>query len=452
MKKNLMAVVGVIIIAAMVTAPLASYADFGRSYTAFKGTPTIDGTVEALWDSAEWTQVDKPYDGSDAADYPGAALRVKVLWDDKNCYFLAEVTDSDVNYDNDIVEIYFDENNAKEGAYEDDDSQTRFYKDGVVVAGSGTNCKEDSVAKGVDTATGWIIEGALPWSISHKEGETVGFELMYNIGDSDADFAQAFRWNADTGSGDPAPYADNTAFGALILAGAAPVAEAAPAGDRGAASLGNVPQSYADIAVDAQKDDIYAEALVLDISRPLTDGQDETGCHGTGWLLYKDGWLYEYAEITDPQLFDPDPDKQQNTPWETDSLELFVNVKNSEDSTDVMQYRIDCQGWPCVYDQNGIADYGPEAVGDQFKYAERAINGGYAVEFAVPLNVAEGAHVSFQNQINDRYDDDQSQVQWMTPSSLNSSSWTADLYDYIVIGAMLTPPAVEAAPAPAAEA
>ena len=216
-------------------------------------------------------------------------------------------------------------------------------------------------------------------------------------------------------------------------------------------SLGDVPQSYADISVDATMDDIYNEGLKLDISRPLTEGQDETGTHGTGWLLYKDGWLYEYAEIIDPQLFDPDPDKQQNTPWETDSLELFVNTLNSDESTDIMQYRIDCQGWPCVYDQNGTADYGADAVGDQFRYAERAISGGYAVEFAVPLNVAEGTKVGFQNQINDRYDDDASQVQWMTPSSLSSSSWTAELYDYIVIGSMLTPPAVETA-APAAEA
>ncbi len=217
-------------------------------------------------------------------------------------------------------------------------------------------------------------------------------------------------------------------------------------------SLGSVPQSYADIVVDAQKDDIYAEALVLDISRPLTEGQDETGCRGTGWLLYKDGWLYEYVEVTDPQLFDPDPSKQTDTPWETESVELFVNTLNSDESTDVMQYRIDVQGWPCVYDQNGLADYGPDNVGDAFKYAERAISGGYAVEFAVPLNVAEGTKVGFQNQINDRYNDDESQVQWMTPSSLGSSSWTADLYDYIVIGSMLTPPVVEAAPAPAAEA
>lgn len=233
----------------------------------------------------------------------------------------------------------------------------------------------------------------------------------------------------------------------LVLSVLAIPAIAAEAG----ASLGDVPQSYADIVVDAVKDDIYESGLKLDISRPLTDGQDETGTSGIGWLLYKDGWLYEYIEVTDPQLFPPDPDKQTGTPWETDSVEVFVNVTNSDESTDVLQFRIDVTGWPCVYDQNGLADYGPDAVGDQFKYAAKEVSGGYILEFGIPLNVAEGTKVGFQNQINDRYDDDMSQVQWMTPSSLGSSSWTAELYDYIVIGAMLTPP-VEEAPAEEAPA
>ena len=233
----------------------------------------------------------------------------------------------------------------------------------------------------------------------------------------------------------------------LVLSVLAIPAFAAEAG----ASLGDVPQSYTDITVDAVKDDIYESGLKLDISRPLTDGQDETGTSGIGWLLYKDGWLYEYIEVTDPQLFAPDPDKQTGAPWETESVEVFVNVTNSDESTDVIQYRIDCTGWPCIYDQNGLADYGPDAVGDQFKYAYKAITGGYALEFGIPLNVAEGTKIGFQNQINDRYDDDMSQVQWMTASSLGSSSWTAELYDYIVIGAMLTPP-VEEAPAEEAPA
>ncbi len=208
--------------AALLSIPFAVNADFGRTYTAPKGTPAIDGEAEAIWDHAEWTDVDRPYDGSAASDYPGAALRMKFLWDETNFYFFAEVTDSDVNYDNDIVEIYLDELNCRMGEYQADDSQTRFYKDGVVVAGSGTNCKENSTAVGKDTDTGWVIEGAIPWTEAHKEGNVIGFELMYNIGDSNADFAQAFRWNVDTANGDPAPWQDTTAWGNLTL-GAAPV-------------------------------------------------------------------------------------------------------------------------------------------------------------------------------------------------------------------------------------
>ena len=225
MKKLLASVLGATMALTMVAAPIVSNAEFGRSYDAMYGQPTIDGTAEALWDMVEWTQVDKPYDGSDAADYPGASLRMKFLWDETNLYFLADVTDSDVNYDNDIVEIYLDEDNCKAGEYQEDDSQSRFFKDGAPASG-GTNTKADiSEAVGVDTAGGWVIEGKIPWNNAMKVGQAVGFELMYNIGDSDADFAQAFRWNADTGNGDPAPWQSTEAWGVMNL-NPAPEAEA----------------------------------------------------------------------------------------------------------------------------------------------------------------------------------------------------------------------------------
>ncbi|MBQ7719544.1 MAG: hypothetical protein IJT56_03080 [Clostridia bacterium] len=225
MKKLLASVLGATMALTMVAAPIVSNAEFGRSYDAMYGQPTIDGTAEALWDMVEWTQVDKPYDGSDAADYPGASLRMKFLWDETNLYFLADVTDSDVNYDNDIVEIYLDEDNCKAGEYQEDDSQSRFFKDGAPASG-GTNTKADiSEAVGVDTAGGWVIEGKIPWNNAMKVGQAIGFELMYNIGDSDADFAQAFRWNADTGNGDPAPWQSTEAWGVMNL-NPAPEAEA----------------------------------------------------------------------------------------------------------------------------------------------------------------------------------------------------------------------------------
>lgn len=60
-----------IIAAGLIAASLAAMttvgvsATFGREYTAPKGTPTIDGKVDDIWKNAEWTNVDKPYDGKE---------------------------------------------------------------------------------------------------------------------------------------------------------------------------------------------------------------------------------------------------------------------------------------------------------------------------------------------------------------------------------------------------
>ena len=100
-------------LAAVLTAALSipATASFDRSYTAPKGTPVIDGTVDQIWDNAEWTNVDKPFDGTADTD---STLKVKLMWDEEHLYFLAEVFDKDINADNDIVEIYWDQNNDKD--------------------------------------------------------------------------------------------------------------------------------------------------------------------------------------------------------------------------------------------------------------------------------------------------------------------------------------------------
>ena len=215
-------------LAAVLTAALSipATASFDRSYTAPKGTPVIDGTVDQIWDSAEWTNVDKPFDGTADTD---STLKIKLLWDEGHLYFLAEVFDKDINIDNDIVEIYWDMNNDKDTVYGDDDMQTRFrVADGTVVQDSGANCQNDAKCVSVSLdGNKYLLEGALTWTQNVKEGMKMGLEFMYSDGDSSSDFVEAYRWNVDTANGDGAPYADTSAFGTLTL-GAAPVVDTAP--------------------------------------------------------------------------------------------------------------------------------------------------------------------------------------------------------------------------------
>jgi LPXTG-motif cell wall-anchored protein len=200
------------------------------------------------------------------------------------------------------------------------------------------------------------------------------------------------------------------------------------------ASLGTVPQTTADIAVDATKDDIYDKGLYLELTRPITEGQADYGTKGEAWVLFKDGILYAYVHVNDSSIETPDPAKQESSPWETESVEIFVDANNSGDVANVLQYRIDVTNWPCVYTQGGQADYGPDMVKDQFKYASKLGNNEYWLEYGIPVagTAAAGKQVGFQFQINDR--NEAGSVQVMSPSSLGSSSWTAETYDYIVVG------------------
>lgn len=222
------------------------------------------------------------------------------------------------------------------------------------------------------------------------------------------------------------------------------------------ANYGDVPSTQTDIKIDAVKDDVYAKGLKMIIDRPLDPAAADYGTRGEGYLLFKGSDLYVFVSVTSADLIAPAADLQASTPWTTESVEVFINEGNTDDNANTMQYRIDTSGWPCVYNQAGQADYGADMVGKQIGYAAAITDTGYNVEFRIPIkNAAQGAKIGFQFQINDP--NEAGQVQVMSRSSLTASSWTAELYDYITVGAPLpveteapaTEAAVETAPAAA---
>ncbi len=202
---------------------ITTHAAFGREYYAPKGTPTVDGTMEGIWDTAEWTNVDKPYDGTDISLY-SESLRIKLLWDENGLYVFAEVVDLDINYANDLVEVYIDEDGAHRSIFDRNDSHTRIRSDGTLDP-LGTNTKASSnnaTAVGIPTENGYKVEAFLPWTgtVDIKVNTVMGLEFMLNIGDSTQEFTQAFRWNADTSPevGDNQPSKSTKHWGVLVLA------------------------------------------------------------------------------------------------------------------------------------------------------------------------------------------------------------------------------------------
>lgn len=216
-------IAGILFLTLLMGATMNVGAAFDRSYTAPKGTPIIDGEIDEVWSTAEWTAVDKPFDGTADTD---SVIYAKLLWDDSKLYFLAYIYDSEENKRNDIFEVYIDQNNNKATGYSEDDCQTRFYVAGGVVEGeadvAGQNSQQD--AQNAAKALGdnlYVVEGALDWPAGTPAiGQEMGLEFMYNDGSLYEAFVEAYRWNVDTTSDDEPPYAGTSAFGTLVLADA----------------------------------------------------------------------------------------------------------------------------------------------------------------------------------------------------------------------------------------
>ena len=200
----------------------AAFANFGYVYTAPKGTPVLDGEIDDVWNSSEWTTVDNPWDGIRDTD---SVLRIKLLWDEDYLYFLAVVHDTQYNKKGDIVEVYIDQYNNKSGAYEEDDFQNRFRVSGGCVVDEASEREHQQIdAPSVPMNLGdnkYLLEGACYWPMGAPAvGDEMGLEFMYSDGTKYFSFIDAFRWNADTANGDDEPWASTKDWGTLILADA----------------------------------------------------------------------------------------------------------------------------------------------------------------------------------------------------------------------------------------
>ncbi len=171
--------------------------------TAIKATPTIDGKVDDIWSKAKSINVDNFTVGSS-----GATATAKALWDKDYIYVLMEVKDSLLSkastnsYEQDSVEIFIDEDNAKSTSYELGDIQYRVNFDNERSI-NGTSDSDSFITASQVTADGYTVELALPARIANfKEGQVIGFDLQINDdanGNGKRD--NVSNWNDLTGNG-----------------------------------------------------------------------------------------------------------------------------------------------------------------------------------------------------------------------------------------------------------
>ncbi|MGM0496877.1 MAG: sugar-binding protein [Bacteroidota bacterium] len=190
--------------------------------------PTIDGEVDAVWDSAKThTMQQRGWFGSPTGLYS----QWKIMWDIDNVYLLYMVEDETPHgenttdlYMNDNVETFFDMNQSASADYDEDDWQIRTIRGSDIWSGSEN--VTDTWAEDVERAQtkmenneGYIIEMAIPWgSLSGSFVPIDGAEFNYDCSAADVTEEGGTRdyiesWSTD----EDIAYQNTSKFGTITL-------------------------------------------------------------------------------------------------------------------------------------------------------------------------------------------------------------------------------------------
>jgi endo-1,4-beta-xylanase len=143
-------------------------------------------------------------------------------------------------------------------------------------------------------------------------------------------------------------------------------------------------------AIDGTLDPVFANAKVIATSK---ETMGDTAATAKARMAWDYEYLYVFFEVKDPKLSDVN-----SNPWEKDSIEVFIDEKNSK--TDAYeeghaQYRVNYKNEVTVGTGGKL-----EAV----KSGAKVVDGGYNVTIAVPFQLGEpvaGAYIGFDIQVND---------------------------------------------------
>jgi len=185
-----------------------------QASTARRGTPVIDGIEENAWKQAPEIAT-----GTFVLGTSGATATVKLLWDAGHLYVFAKVTDpilSDASsnpWEQDSVEIFVDQNNAKTTAYQGDDMQLRVNFANVQSFGGAASAADFQTATTIVDG-GYHVEAAIAMDAALQPGMVIGFDFQVNDdGLGDGVRSSVKTWNDTTGNA----FQDTSQFGVLHL-------------------------------------------------------------------------------------------------------------------------------------------------------------------------------------------------------------------------------------------
>ena len=198
-------------------------AEMTRTMRAAPGTPEIDGEIDDIWHTARKSKTDRYVESeSSAPAEESATAEFRCLWDAKHLYVLAIVEDDaisasgELDWQQDSVEIFIDQNMARSTTYDKDDGQYRVNCEGNISYGQVP--KESMKAMAKKTKTGYTVEVAIELTaITPEKGSKIGFDVQVNDdSDSSGERGVIMKWNDDTNES----YQDVSGLGTLVFGSA----------------------------------------------------------------------------------------------------------------------------------------------------------------------------------------------------------------------------------------
>ena len=209
-------------------------------------------------------------------------------------------------------------------------------------------------------------------------------------------------------------------------------------------NFGNVKKvSDSDINMKSgDKDEAFNYALAI----PVKTG-DPDYATGTAYVLWSDTAIYIFTEVNDatPFLLGQPDDGEYFNAWETDSVEVFIEVDGDQGDLDARtmgnagdacwQFRIDREGMPSSYQRSGAwtDDFlvGSAANKGRFEWAAKQDGNKYYTKHKITMLTLKAGEVGLQLQINDLLDEGEEGPQIRLGDI--GGSWNADEYGFVVL-------------------
>jgi endo-1,4-beta-xylanase len=297
----------------------------------------IDGMIEPGWTTM-------PPVVLAAAEGVRPATTFQLRWEAGALVLLAEVSDTTID-DADAVHIFVD-------GFE-------FH------LGRNGTAPDTVTAVATETAHGYRIEALLP-------AETASASAIFDLRVIDGGTGRRLSWSDQSHSQDQTI----TRQGILTLRDAirsvvVRLAETAP-------------------TIDGKADPIWDNAGLTTAVR--VEGRDD-GAIGRFQVMWDEGHIYVLGTVTDADL-----DGSATSPWERDSIEVFISPGNERAGnylSDDGQYRIG-------FDNAISVAGGAEVSKADVQSVATAIDGGYRIEAAIAVSgLAAGRFLGFDLQVND---------------------------------------------------